>query len=230
MYLSISSERCLPLQKAPKGKKFKTYSGQCAYCKIKAPSGLEIHKEGNEKKLACPLCHACLHIDKAATEMAGKIIWLPEIEQAQLNIICSTIFISLAQEAKEAKAKIENAEPTEASEEATADSKKLSIYDKMRSIYKAFEYRALPVESFFGTAPSEFFNPSDPAFFVQQIFVAKKRGDFSEEKLQGLRFLPKPGIFYPYIKNWSSLLEEMPVDTWSSMVIEKEDETEGASE
>lgn len=214
MYLSISQENCLPLRKPPKGKQFKTYSGQCSYCGIKAPSGLDYHKENGEKKLACPLCHACLHIDQAAALQAGKIIWLPELTQWQLNALCAVIFLSLADEQKKKRELTGEAEQTSG----------LTLYDKMRSLYKAFEYRSAPIESFFGAPPTEFFKPSDPAFFVQQIFVAGKRGDFPIENLQGVRFLPKPGAFFPFIKSWSSLLESVPVDGWSDLVLEKPEE------
>lgn len=41
----------------------------------------------------CLLCHMCCHVGYAAVRRLGTLIWLPEIEQSQLNALCRELWI-----------------------------------------------------------------------------------------------------------------------------------------
>lgn len=43
----------------------------------------------------CPLCHQVFHLPQAAATNGGSIIWLPEVEQKELNLICIALFVAL---------------------------------------------------------------------------------------------------------------------------------------
>lgn len=43
----------------------------------------------------CPLCHQLFHLPTTATTSGGSIIWLPEMTQAQLNLMCIAIFVAM---------------------------------------------------------------------------------------------------------------------------------------
>ena len=55
------------------------------------------HADHQEKNLVtlCPLCHQVFHLPQAAATNGGTIIWLPEVEQAELNLICASLFVAM---------------------------------------------------------------------------------------------------------------------------------------
>lgn len=57
------------------------------------------HSDHREKNLItlCPLCHQVFHLPQAASTNGGTIIWLPEVEQRELNLICMALFVALRQ-------------------------------------------------------------------------------------------------------------------------------------
>lgn len=52
------------------------------------------HSEDNLETL-CPLCHQVFHLPIAASTSGGTIIWLPEMSQASLNLLCIGLFIAM---------------------------------------------------------------------------------------------------------------------------------------
>ena len=55
------------------------------------------HSDHSEKNLEtlCPLCHQVFHLPQAAATNGGTIIWLPEVSQAELNLMCTALFVAL---------------------------------------------------------------------------------------------------------------------------------------
>lgn len=55
------------------------------------------HSDHSEKNLVtlCPLCHQVFHLPQAAATNGGSVIWLPEVEQRELNLICMALFVAL---------------------------------------------------------------------------------------------------------------------------------------
>lgn len=52
------------------------------------------HSEGNLETL-CPLCHQVFHLPIAAATGGGSIIWLPEMPQGELNLLCIGLFVAM---------------------------------------------------------------------------------------------------------------------------------------
>ena len=75
---------------------------KCFYCNFYSKKYQEIHHINNnhddnsEKNLTtiCPLCHKNFHLDSVSTSNGGKIIWLPDMSQQELNYILRAIFIA----------------------------------------------------------------------------------------------------------------------------------------
>jgi intracellular multiplication protein IcmJ len=83
----------------------------CRFCGFRAPRFHEGHHlDDNHANLApenlvtaCCLCHQCHHLGMAGLRQGGRIIWLPEISQADLHHLCRAIWVAIAQKGKHAK-------------------------------------------------------------------------------------------------------------------------------
>lgn len=51
------------------------------------------HSEKNLKTI-CIFCHQCFNLDKVSDMRSGALIWLPEIEQAELHHIARSIYVA----------------------------------------------------------------------------------------------------------------------------------------
>ncbi len=75
----------------------------CQACSWRSERFQEIHHRDDDHsnhklenlETLCPLCHQVFHLPIAATTSGGTIIWLPEIPQAVLNLICIGIFVAM---------------------------------------------------------------------------------------------------------------------------------------
>lgn len=75
----------------------------CFYCGFKSDRFQEIHHlddDHNNNKIenlvtVCPLCHQNFHLDSVSNVNGGKIIWLPEMSQQDLNHLCRSMFIAM---------------------------------------------------------------------------------------------------------------------------------------
>lgn len=52
------------------------------------------HQEDNLETL-CPLCHQTFHLPIASATNGGAIIWLPEVSQEKLNLLCIGLFVAM---------------------------------------------------------------------------------------------------------------------------------------
>ncbi len=74
----------------------------CRYCGFHSKKYHEIHFLNNntqdlsEKNLAtaCIFCHQCFNLEDVGTMKSGALIWLPEIEQADLHHIVRAIYVA----------------------------------------------------------------------------------------------------------------------------------------
>jgi len=153
---------------------------------------------------------------------SGKIIWLPEITQEHLNLLCLAMFLVIH------KAGVNRDHD---------DAKALLSHVKL--MYGAFRKRAEHVEHAFGSGAMDKLGPKDylsePQHLASLMHYAAFKTGFSEkamaEKVQGMRFLPSPIFFDPYTRAVSrEVNQKYPVDTWVQLVRDFETQREQARE
>lgn len=74
----------------------------CQACGWRADRFQEIHhRDGDHSNHAednletlCPLCHQTFHLPIAAATHGGVIVWLPDISQEKLNLLCIGLFVA----------------------------------------------------------------------------------------------------------------------------------------
>lgn len=77
--------------------------GVCQACGWQSDRWQEIHhrdhdhRNYDEKNLEtlCPLCHQVFHLPTASLLSGGTLIWLPQIPQAKLNLLCIALFVAM---------------------------------------------------------------------------------------------------------------------------------------
>jgi hypothetical protein len=221
--LSVSSQRCIPGQDVFGNEPRPDRCGTCG-----APGGakgelLEKHVAGKSKShYLCPLCHACLHLDVAGRLNAGRIIWLPELSQEQLNLLCLASFVAVSRagvyrDDRETTAMVEHA----------------------RRLYRTFEKRSEAVEAFLCGNVSQALLPrhtlSTPTHVASLIVSAQRETGLDArtiaKRLEGLRLLPNPKAFEGYVTKVSRLTgKEFAVDTWMPVVQRELDAIQAAAE
>lgn len=176
--------------------------GRCFFCDFTSQKWQEVHHISDNhddysmSNLAttCPLCHQCHHLGVAGSSGGGKIIWLPEMSQTELNHLCRAIFV------------------------ASFDDNDTTMGASARSILAALESRANFLEQHF--APGA----SDPGLLGQVFLAFKKeeyerRGDF----LKNIRMLALPGRFQAQTKYWrDTVYRDIPISSWTSLIKEAE--------
>lgn len=212
--LDIKATGCVPL-KSPRLRIASPRSCEC--CHGSSDAGMEEHYlAAGAKVVLCPICHIGLHLDIAGKEKAGVMIWLPELEQAALNGLVTTIFILLLNK--------------------EWDDKDGESRTRIKTLYSTLESRKHPIDAFFGGA-NDLFEGSSPLFFAQQMASAEAklgRGTSRSvmyERLEGVRFLAYPGPFNEYIRGAGRVLEsQIPPKKWKSLVKIPSDIADGVGE
>lgn len=221
--LAVSTQRCIPgkdvLDAEPRPQ-------QCGTCG--APGGakgelLEKHIVAKGKaRYLCPLCHACLHLDIAGRLKAGRIVWLPELSQEQVNLLCLASFVAAGRAGVYRK---------------DADTK--AMIDHVMRLYRTFEKRAEAVELFLGGNAAQSLMPrhtlSTPTHVASLIVSAQREAKLDARtmarRLEGLRLLPNPRAFDSYVSKVSRLTgSEYPVNSWMQLVKQHLDAANAASE
>lgn len=96
-------EKNKTLTKDLRQKIFERDNHTCQACGWRSERFQEIHhkndnhsdyREENLQTL-CPLCHQVFHLPIAASTNGGTIIWLPEISQEKLNLLCVGILVAM---------------------------------------------------------------------------------------------------------------------------------------
>jgi intracellular multiplication protein IcmJ len=171
----------------------------CYYCDFRSKHYQEVHhldgdhSNMSEKNLVtvCPLCHQNHHLLNASITGGGKIIYLPEITQIELNHLCRTIFILFKEE---------------------------KMYEEMAAAAKAtfssLESRAHLIENDFAIGAS------DPGKFAQALLKANDENKkISIESLKKFKMLPYYARFEPAIDYWSkTVYKDIPIVKWSELV------------
>ncbi len=77
-------------------------SHTCRFCGFQSHKYQDIHfLNGNPEDLhqenlatACIFCHQCFDLEKTAQMRSGVLVWMPEIDQAELNHIARAIYVA----------------------------------------------------------------------------------------------------------------------------------------
>lgn len=188
--LGVSAQPCIP-------KKTMTYAqdlrpSRCETCG--APGGerggfLEAHIVAKDKRrYLCPLCHACLHLDVAGRIKAGRVIWLPELSQEKLNLLCLSMFVALGQNGPKSTS---------------------AVIESAKRLYGAFERRSESIELLLGGGVAKSPLPrqslSSPTHIASLLVQVQRQSGLSAremaERIDGMRLLPSPNAFSDYIDN-----------------------------
>ena len=152
--------------------------------------------------------------------MAGRVIWLPELTQEKLNILCLASFVVLR------KAGVYRKDPPT-----------LALRDQIVRLYTTFDRRAEPIEMFLGGGGGSSSiakeSLSSPAHIASLISRAQNDSKLSPQvmarRLEGMRLLPDPKAFDTYIGHVSRLITAThPVISWMPMVEEQMEALEKA--
>ena len=181
-------------------------SNKCYYCGFKSTKHQEIHHLNDDHDdnsldnlvTACPLCHQNFHLDTVSNTNGGKIIWLPEFSQQELNYICRAIFIAI-----------------EESEMAEAEGKDVVGFAKIAKMLEtSLSERALIVEQHFQT------NSSDPSVFANALInMTEDQYSKRSQYLQSFKILHFKTRFPVQTKYWkNNLFSNIPVETWTNLV------------
>jgi hypothetical protein len=136
---------------------------------------------------------------------AGRIIWLPELTQSELNILMLAAFVALRQYGVDRKNK---------------DS--ILVVEQAKRLYSQFEKRSEIVEialSSGDASPAARASLSTPTKIASLLTRAKKDLELTAkeaaQKMDGLRLLPDPKAFDLYITAVSKIVSATyPVKTW----------------
>lgn len=92
-----------PKMKAVRAKILSRDGNTCQGCGWVADDHQEIHHRNDDHRdfsesnleTLCPLCHQVFHLPLAASTSGGTLLWLPEITQADLNLMCIPWFVAM---------------------------------------------------------------------------------------------------------------------------------------
>lgn len=211
--LSVSIQPCVP------GKRSSSDAStprpyRCETCG--APGGrdgvlLERHIiTAGKVKYLCPLCHACLHLDVAGRMKAGRVIWLPEFTQEQLNLLSVATFVARR------KANVHRKDDATKGIVATGN-----------RLLDAFAKRSESIETFLGGNAVKSLMPrqslSSPTHIASLLVRVKRESKLAPKDLaarvNGMRLLPDERAFDPYISAISrAAVGRFDVPAWASHV------------
>ncbi len=186
---------------------WKRDSYSCYFCNFKSKDHQEIHHLNDDHDdnsidnlvTVCPLCHQTFHLDTASTTNGGKIIWLPEFSQQELNYLSRAIFIAI-DEAE--KAEEENREP-------------IGFTKIARMLENTLTERTLVVDQHFQSGASE------PAIFANALINMSE--DQYEKRINNLRsfkLLNLRSRFPIQTKYWKeNIFQQLPIETWEKLII-----------
>ncbi len=179
---------------------------KCYFCGFESKRHQEIHHlnddhEDNSKDnlvTICPLCHQSFHLDTASTTSGGKVIWLPEFSQQELNYISRAIFIAI----EEAESKGDEA---------------VGFIKIARMLENSLAERSLIVEQQIQNGAS------DPSVFAHALL---NLNDSQYEKrfsfLKPFKLLNLRSRFPIQTKYWKkNVFKDIPVETWEKLIIKK---------
>lgn len=182
---------------------------KCYYCGFESKRHQEIHHLNDDHSdnsidnlvTICPLCHQSFHLDTASTTNGGKVIWLPEFSQQELNYLSRAIFIAM-----------------EESESREKNNLEVIGYIKIaKMLENSLAERALIVDQQIQNGAS------DPAVFANALI---NMTDAQYEKrfgfLKPFKLLSFHSRFPIQIKQWkNNVFKDIPAETWEKLIIKK---------
>lgn len=182
---------------------------KCYYCDFVSNKHQEIHHLNDDHEdnsldnlvTVCPLCHQSYHLDTASTTNGGKIIWLPEFSQQELNYLCRAIFLAI-----------------EEADEAEAEGREVEGFAKIaRMLETSLAERTLIVDQHF------YMTASDPAIFANALInMDDEKYDRRGQYIKSFKLLHLRTRFPVQTKYWKrNTFKNVPVSTWSNIIIKK---------
>lgn len=211
--LSVSNQPCIPGKRSSSADST-SRPFRCETCG--APGGmkgvlLERHIIAAGKvKYLCPLCHACLHLDVAGRMKAGRIIWLPEFSQAQLNLLSLAAFVARR------KANVHRKDDATKGIVATGN-----------RLLDAFSKRSESIETFLGGNAVKSLMPrqslSSPTHIASLLVRVKRESKLSPkdlaQRVNGMRLLPDERPFDAYVSAISrAAVGRFDIPAWATQV------------
>jgi intracellular multiplication protein IcmJ len=179
---------------------------KCYYCDFVSKKHQEIHHLNDDHEdnsmdnlvTVCPLCHQSYHLDTASTTNGGKIIWLPEFSQQELNYLCRAIFIA-----------IEEAEQAELEQRETIGFAKIA-----RMLEASLVERTLITEQHIQPGAS------DPVNFANALInMSEKQYEKKDQFLKPFKLLHLKSRFSIQTKYWkSNTFKNVPIETWMNLI------------
>lgn len=182
----------------------------CYYCGFHSKKHQEIHHLNDDHDdnspdnlvTVCPLCHQSFHLDTASTTNGGKVIWLPEFSQQELNYLCRAIFIA-----------IEEAEQAELEQKDVVGFAKIA-----RMLEASLLERTLITEQHIQTGASEPVNFANALINMSEEQYAKR-----EQFLGPFKLLHLKTRFPVQTKYWkNNTFKNVPVETWLNLINKEE--------
>lgn len=185
---------------------WKRDNNTCYYCDFKSPKHQEIHHLNDDHDdnsldnlvTICPLCHQNFHLDTISNTNGGKIIWLPEFTQQELNYLCRAIFIAI-EEAE--MAEINNTEPPGFTKIA-------------KMLETSLSERSLIVEQHFQSGAS------DATLFANAL-ISMDESQYNKriDNIKSFKLLHFKTRFHIQTKYWrNNTFSQIPVETWKNLI------------
>lgn len=181
-------------------------SFKCYYCNCNVKNIPEIHHlNGNHSDnskdnltTVCTLCHQSHHLDIVSTTNGGRIIWLPEFSQQELNYLCRALFIAQEQY-----------------EQAEINKSEVSSFAKVaKNILTSLEERVLVLEQCFKGG-----NCSEPGVFANVLLnLPDDKYQARGETLYAFKLLHSKTRFNKHIKIWEEDLKDFPLESWLKLI------------
>lgn len=202
------------------------FNQTCIYCGHRSEKYQEAHHGDDDHKnndpanlwCTCPLCHQVFHIGLAGMKDGADIVYVPELEQAEINHLALVVW--LVMESKEDRY-------TDAQERLYVS----RLVGRAKSIQGMLENRRGTVQLKLKAALKETKFPPElldkiklshlTPGLLSNVLMSLDDETYANRAalLGGLRLLPKPARFRERIKVWSSEQDiVLPVPSWERIV------------
>lgn len=175
---------------------------KCYFCNFESKRHQEIHHLNSDHEdnsldnlvTICSLCHQNFHLDTVSTTNGGKIIWLPELNQQELNYLSRAIFI--------------------AADEAEDKSETIPYLKISPTLENSLLERSLIVEQHFQSGASEPVNFANALINLTEEQY-NNRGQF----LKSFKLLNLRSRFPIQTRYWkNNTFKDLPVESWSKLI------------
>lgn len=184
----------------------------CYYCGFQAQKFQEIHHLNDDHEdnsmdnlvTVCPLCHQSHHLDTVSNTNGGKIIWLPELCQQDLNHLCRAIFVAMYH-----------------AEQAEKEKREVSGFVKIAKLLEtSLLERHIEVEKYIHNGAS------DPVNLASALIaMTEEQYDNRTDFLKNLKLLHVKTRFSVQSKYWArNTFASIPIDTWLNILPDEKKE------